>query len=171
MTVYESPLAMTEDAGDIPQELPTGRRRVRTPSTRTVLVSLLLVSVGFGGGVLEARHKGVTSTSTTAAQTATAGRTTVTAPVGTGTAGAAAGGTTFGTVKLVDGDTVYLTTASGSVVKVTLSKSTTVQVSKTSATGGLKTGATVVVRGTADASGTVTATSISQSGASPTPAG
>jgi hypothetical protein len=160
MSIDEATTApATKGAG----ELPLRRRRLHAPSARTVLVSLILASVGFGGGVLEARHKGVTTS-----PASTGGAFTAAAAARTGAAAGqgGAGSMTFGTVKLVDGDTIYLTTTDGSVVKVTTSNSTKVQVSTTSASTALTAGATVVVQGTADASGNVTATSISQSATS-----
>lgn len=167
MSIYQPPTAPVDEMS---AQLPGRLRRLAAPSTRTVLVSLMLVAVGFGGGVLEARHKGVTvgsSSATAGFAGAAAGRTAAAgAPGGTG----GQGGMTFGTVKLVDGDTLYITTTNGSVVKVTTSKTTKVQVSKTSTSGDLKAGASVVVQGTADASGNVTAISISQSAATPSTA-
>src|SRR4051794_4626028 len=106
---------------EMPEQLPDRHRRLRAPSTRTVLASLLLVSVGFGGGVLEARHKGVTSGTAATAGGFAGAPTARTAAAGAPGATDAVSGTTFGTVKLVDGDTVYLTTANGSVVKVSTS--------------------------------------------------
>jgi hypothetical protein len=168
MSIDEAPTTAISDA-DREMAAPA-RRRLRTPSTRTVLASLILVAAGFSGGVLEARHQGVTSTSS-AVRAPTTGNTTTRTATGTSTA---AGGSTFGTVKIVDGDTIYLTTADGSVVKVTTSKSTKLQVSSAGSASDLATGATVVVQGTTDASGNLTATSISQSStgaAGSTPAG
>jgi hypothetical protein len=67
---------------------------------------------------------------------------------------------TTGTVKLVDGTTLYLQTASGAVVIVRTSGRTTVQTASRSALKDLKAGQTVTVQGPAGADGTVTATSV-----------
>ena len=72
---------------------------------------------------------------------------------------AAAAGTT-GTVKLVDGDTIYVQTAAGDVVTVKTSGSTTVQTATKGTLKDVKAGDSVTVAGAADADGTVTATSV-----------
>jgi hypothetical protein len=139
----------------------------RLVSTRMVLGALILVAVGFGGGVLEAKHTGATSTSAARAGTG-ATRTGTTGGFG----GAATTGTgnsaTIGTVKLVDGSTIYLTSTDGSVVKVTTSGSTKLSVTATGKASELKAGSTIVVTGTTDASGDLKATAITQSGAAAT---
>jgi len=87
------------------------------------------------------------------------------AGVGGGGFGGAAAGATFGTVKLVDGDKIYVQTASGDVVTVKTSTSTKIQVSKAGKAKDLKTGSVVIVAGDKDAQGTVDATSVTQSSA------
>ena len=57
------------------------------------------------------------------------------------------GGATIGTVKLVDGNNVYLTDSSGATVKVTLAKGGTVTVSKKGTLADLTPGTAVVVVG------------------------
>ncbi|MBE3013577.1 hypothetical protein IL992_31010 [Microbispora sp. NEAU-D428] len=83
---------------------------------------------------------------------------------GTG-AGAGPGGMTFGTVKLVDGDKIYVQTVNGGVVTVTTSGDTKVQVTRTGKVSDLKPGSFVTVAGTADAQGQVTATSVTEGSA------
>ncbi|WP_204060059.1 hypothetical protein [Microbispora corallina] len=73
------------------------------------------------------------------------------------------GGVTFGTVKLVDGGKVYVQTAGGGVVTVTTGKDTKIQVSKAGKVSDLKPGNVVVVNGTKDAQGNVTATTVTES--------
>ena len=82
---------------------------------------------------------------------------------GAGGAGAAAGATT-GTVKLVDGANVYVTDASGNVVKVATSDATRITKSGPGVLGDVKPGSTVVVQGQKGPDGTVTATAISATG-------
>ncbi|MEV4454997.1 hypothetical protein [Microbispora sp. NPDC049633] len=77
-------------------------------------------------------------------------------------AGAGSGGMTFGTVKLVDGDKIYVQTANGGVVTVTTSGDTRVQVSRAGKVSDLKPGSFVTVAGAADAQGQVAATSVTQ---------
>jgi hypothetical protein len=76
--------------------------------------------------------------------------------------GGGAGGT-FGTVKLVDGDTVYLTSQDGSIVKVrTSAAGTTITHSVTGKASDLQPGQDVIVQGSADADGTITATRVTE---------
>ena len=67
---------------------------------------------------------------------------------------------TTGTVKLVDGTTVYVETADGTVVTVRTSTGTAVQLAQTAKVSDLKTGATVTVEGAAGTDGVVTATKV-----------
>ncbi len=76
---------------------------------------------------------------------------------GAGGAGGTAGRGVTGTVKLVDGTTLYVVEADGTVVTVKTSGTTTVAVP--GALGDLKPGQTVVVQGQ-DSNNTVTATSV-----------
>ncbi|MFC8453117.1 hypothetical protein [Kitasatospora sp. NPDC057223] len=75
------------------------------------------------------------------------------APAGGTTGQAAGGGFTRGTVKVVDGTTVYLTDAAGNTIKVTTGDSTKVQLNKEGKVGDLQPGQSVTVVGTPDASG------------------
>jgi hypothetical protein len=86
---------------------------------------------------------------------------------GAGANGGTGGGMTLGTVKLVDGKTLYLQTAGGEIVQVKTGGSTTVRISKDGSLKDLKPGSTVVVRGTPGADGTMTATSVDQGGGLP----
>lgn len=82
-------------------------------------------------------------------------------------AGAGAAGLTFGTVKLVDGDTIYLTDAQGNTVKVTTSGSTKVTESKDGKVADLKPGQTVTIRGAKDSAGNVAASTVTEGGTVP----
>jgi hypothetical protein len=68
-------------------------------------------------------------------------------------------------VTLVDGDTVYVTTADGQVVIVKTSSSTTLRSEQALSLKDLKVGSTVTVAGSAGADGSVTATQITQTAA------
>lgn len=72
---------------------------------------------------------------------------------------------TMGTVQRIDGKTIYLKTADGTTVKVAIDGSTKVKVSKNGTAKDLKSGTSVVVQGSADKSGTVTATTVNEAGA------
>ncbi|MGI5154306.1 hypothetical protein [Microbispora sp. CA-102843] len=82
-----------------------------------------------------------------------------------GGAGAGAGGMTFGTVKLVDGDKIYVETVNGGVVTVTTSGDTKVQVTRSGKVSDLKPGSFVTVAGNADAQGQVAATTVTEGSA------
>lgn len=159
------------------------RRRLVTPTTR-VLLALVAAAAVFLAGVLVERTQVKTSssalpaglpaglaalfggqTTTTATGRAGANRTTTTA--GTGAQ------TTFGTVKLVDGSNVYVSDAQGNVVKVATNGQTKVRVSTDADISKLATNTTVIVQGTRDKDGLVTATQISetQGGAGGLPSG
>lgn len=77
-------------------------------------------------------------------------------------AGAGGGGTTIGTVKLVDGDKIYVQTVGGGVVTVTTSDDTKVRVTRTGKVSDLKPGSFVTVAGTTDDQGRVAATSVTE---------
>ena len=70
-------------------------------------------------------------------------------------------------MKLVDGTNVYVTTADGSIVKVTTSPTSKVSKATPGSVGDLKAGDTVVVQGATGADGSVAATSITQTGGAP----
>ncbi len=76
--------------------------------------------------------------------------------------GFAAGNATIGTIKLIDGHTVYVQTSAGDIVEVSTSAGTKVTASSTVPVKDLQPGTTVIVEGTKNSSGGVTATSISQ---------
>lgn len=78
---------------------------------------------------------------------------------GTGTGG---GTTTTGTVKLVDGSTVYIQTANGTTVTIKTGGSTSVNVSQSGSLSDLKAGATVAIQGQTGSDGAVTATQITR---------
>ncbi|WP_305784742.1 DUF5666 domain-containing protein [Symbioplanes lichenis] len=77
-------------------------------------------------------------------------------------ASAAAAGPTTGKVKLVDGTTIYVETTGGDVVTVRTSGDTAVKKATTGKLKDVKAGDTVSVQGSADADGTVTATSVTK---------
>ena len=82
---------------------------------------------------------------------------------GTGVAGGA--GVTVGRVKLVDGKNVYVTDTSGGITKVVTDSASTITVSSSGKVSDVKPGDTVIVRGATAKDGSVTATSLTDSGA------
>jgi hypothetical protein len=106
-----------------------------------------------------------------------ADRISIMSPTGTGAPGAAgrrpftAGGVTVGTVTSTGNGTLTVTEADGTAVTVTTSATTTVSKTVASSVGDLATGQSVVVRGTANADGSVNATQIQVGGAGLSPFG
>jgi hypothetical protein len=75
-------------------------------------------------------------------------------------AGAAGANALVGTVTLVKGNTLYVTNAAGSLVKVSLGSSTTITKSSTITAAGLLQGDTVVVTGATAKNGAIAATRV-----------
>ena len=161
--------------GDLAEELAVEPRpRRRLPSVTVLLGAGVILVGGFVGGVQADRHWGAQKSSDPAAliRQLAAGRGAQSgglggaggfggsrgATQGRGQAGGQAAGTT-GTVKLVDGDVIYVQTPDG-IVRVRTSGSTKVTLAKKSTVKALKAGSTVVVQGTPGQDGTVTATSV-----------
>lgn len=82
---------------------------------------------------------------------------------GGNTPGGGGGNVTFGQVKLVDGDNLYVTNAQGNTVKVSAT-SAQITTSQPGTLNDLKPGETVIVQGQAAKDGTVKATSVSTGG-------
>jgi hypothetical protein len=169
--------------GDLAEELAAEPRPRRRPPSITVLLgAAVLIVGGFIAGAQADRHWG-RSSGPSALFPQAAGRGGQSgggggfgagafgqngAQNGSGAAGggaqgrgsaSAAGGGTSGTVKLVDGSTIYVQTANG-IVRVKTTGSTKVTVAKKSTAKALKAGSPVVVQGTPGQDGTVTATSV-----------
>jgi hypothetical protein len=148
------------------------RIRVTTPLTR-VLLALVVVAVAMLGGALLDRWQrpassGSSNLAAIAAQFRNGGPSGASGASGASGNGAGglggAGGATIGTVKLVDGNNVYVQDLQGNTIKVTTKPSTTVSVTKTGKTSDLAPGSTVIVQGKQNPDGTsMAATSISQS--------
>jgi hypothetical protein len=75
-------------------------------------------------------------------------------------AASAAAAATTGTVKLVDGNTIYVQTANGDLVTVKTDAKTSVATANKGKLSDVKAGQSVTVQGAAGADGTVTATSV-----------
>ena len=149
----------------------TRRPRAKLPSLTLVLVALLVASAGFLGGIVVGKHYGSSSSpaspfSRFAAAGSATGGTGSGAGAGfggrSGGGGFAAGNATIGTIKLIDLSTVYVQTAEGDIVQVSTSAGTKVTASITIPVKDLKPGETVIVEGSKNSTGGVTATSISQ---------
>ncbi|HXR69877.1 hypothetical protein [Actinocrinis sp.] len=177
-------LAIPPRADDLGTALAARPPRLKLPKITLALAGAALICAGFVGGVLVQKHLGGSSSSGRGnfAAAFTGGRTGTgtTGRTGTGTGagtggffgrggtGAAGGGAITGTVTVVSGNKLYVTAADGSVYTVTTSGSTVINVTKSGALSQLKPGQTVVIAGTNDNSGDVTATSITASSSSST---
>jgi hypothetical protein len=158
------------DAGYDLEPLPLPSRR-RLPLLTALLVVALVAVAAFIGGVEVQKRMGSGSGSSAggssfASRFARAGSSAAGAtgrPTGSA-GGFAGGGTTFGTVSLIKGSTLYVTDASGNTVKVTTSGAT---VSKTASASikAIRPGQTVVVRGSSGRNGELAAQSITIGGA------
>ena len=148
-------------------------RGIRLGVPVAALLAVLLVAAGFWGGALvEKRHGGSSSSGGRAGGSGFAARfRAAAAAAATGATGATGAGdfpgfggassAAAGTISVVDGDTLYVLTTTGALVKVTLNPSTTVTRNAKSQALDLRPGDTVVVQGTAGANGDVAASSIS----------
>lgn len=151
----------------------------QTPKRRLSWLTGLLVVLVVGGGAFLAgvqvqKHhdKGLTtvaaSTTGAAARASTGTGSTGTGGTGgTGTGATGRGfgaGATVGQVKLVDGSTIYVTDTSGNTVTVNTTGASTYTKTETVALNAIQPGDTVIVRGAAQADGTISAASVTDSG-------
>jgi hypothetical protein len=161
------------DQNDFAAELAKAAPRRWWNRGTLVLGAVALMLGGFLGGLQVQKHYGTGTTAATARPGAGAG---VGARGGfpgggafgggaapTAAASAAAAAPTTGTVKLVNGTTLYVETADGTVVTVRTSGRTTVQSATKGKLKDVKAGDTVSVQGAADTEGTVTATTVTES--------
>ena len=170
LDVLSSPL----DNDDELTAVLTRRPRVKLPSLTLVLVTLVVASAGFLGGIVVGKHYGSSgSGSPASAFSRFAAGASATARTGSGSGAGlggrgggggefAAGNATIGTIKLIDGSTVYVQTPAGDIVQVSTSAGTKVTASSTVPVKDLQPGETVIVEGSKNSTGGVTATSISQ---------
>ena len=157
---------------------PPPRRRLHW--TTAVLIVALIVVAAFAGGILAQKHWGGSSSSGFTLPTggnlpagfpgaATGGATTTggsgsTSGFPAGLAQGGFGGGTRGTVSYVDGDILYVSTGSGSVVKVRIPKGLTVDRTVKAKASSIRPGETVVVQGATGTNGTVKATGVTVTG-------
>jgi Domain of unknown function (DUF5666) len=143
---------------DLAERLAAAPRRRRMPVATVVLGAGVLLVAGFAAGVRADRQWGASSRESAPSLGQFAARGGGQGFQGLGQRAADANATT-GTVRLVDGDTVYVQTTSG-IVRVRTNASTKVTVAKKATAKDLRTGSRVVVHGTPAQDGTVTATSV-----------
>jgi hypothetical protein len=167
-SLHEAELANDPFDDDLADRLQTRAPRKKTPRTTMALAGIVVLVGGFVGGILVQKNFGTTTTTanTPGGTGGFGGFGGGQTGGGTGTnggqagTGAAARNATTGTVKLVDGTTLYITTADGSVVTVKTSGTTAVRSSQSAALKDIPAGATVTIQGTTGSDGTVTATQV-----------
>jgi len=165
-------------------ELPGRPRRQFFNRWSALLFAVILGAVGFYVGVrVEKGQLASTSTASPfAALAGAAGRTGAAGTSTTGTSGASsfasrfggdaggfagfggASGATIGTISSVNGNTLYITETSGNTVKVTLSSATKITKSEGVSKSKLYPGDSVVIAGVKGSGGTVSATTVTDSG-------
>jgi hypothetical protein len=172
---YESHERGWDRSDQEPSFAPRRPRRRFFNRRSAALAALITCAAGFYAGIrVEKSQLG----STTAAGTSSAQR-----PGGTGAGAGGQGGfpgagrfggggnASFGTVSSVNGNTIYLTDPTGNTVKVTLSSTTKLTKSLGVSRTALHPGDSVVIQGVKNSSGTLVATSVSDSGANTTGSG
>lgn len=173
---YHNPEQNLDTPESEPPMTPSRPRRRFLNRRSAVLAAVATCAAGFYTGVRVEKSQLTSSTSSVTA--AATGRTGAAATGRTGAGGfpgaagfGAGGGTggdaSAGTIASVDGNTIYLMESSGNTIKVKLASGTKLTKSLSVAKSSLSPGDTVVIQGVKGANGTVTATSISDSGVRP----
>jgi hypothetical protein len=167
----DTPGPEPEDAeeDEWPVRSPAKGLRLRIPAA--IIVAVLLLALGFWGGAIAQKNHTTASAAGGAAAFAARLRNAGSGATGTSggggsqlpgdTTGTAGSGATTGTVSVVDGDTLYILTASNQLVKVTLTASTTLTRNAKAKAVQLRPGDTVVVQGSTAKNGSVQAASVS----------
>jgi hypothetical protein len=181
---------LQDDFADDPQSddefgdlagLPGRPRHVLVNRWTTLLAAIVLGGACFYGGVRVEKSK--VPTASTSAAAGFAERTSAFTAAGRGAGGRSgaagapagfaggfggaaggAGGATSGTIATIDGDSLDVTETGGNTVKVDLSDATTLSKTSTVAKSKLYPGDTVSISGTTGSSGTIKATSVTDSG-------
>jgi hypothetical protein len=157
---------VTAEADEEDWLAPPPKRGVRLKLVTLVLLVAAAAAGAFWTGTVVQKHNGPASTSGSAAALISRFRS---AAAGAGAGGAGSGGgfgasrvapTASGTLTDMTGTTLYLTDASGALIKVVTTPSTTVTRTGVGQPGTLTIGDTITVEGTKGTDGTVTATRV-----------
>jgi hypothetical protein len=178
MTTYDTQSETTENtqAIDVPPAPPyddgdepdfTPRPRKRAHRLTYVLGGLALVAIGALGGIAIQKHEDHGSTTAASPTGAPAGAFAGGRGAGGGAPGAGGGaggaGATVGTVKLIDGNNIYVTEANGTVVKVAVNAASQLTKTDPATIKDITPGESVIVRGATGTDGSVTATAVTAS--------
>ncbi len=154
------------DEDEWPMRSPRPGLRLKYPTA--VLLALLIGAGGLWGGAALQRAHGTSGTASAASNFArlfSSRGSSGTARGGFSGFSGASAGAAAGIVTTIEGNTLYVTTASGGLVKVMLGTSTTyTRVAKSTASA-MQPGDTVIVQGTKEKNGTVAATSVADTAA------
>ena len=166
---YETEQPFEDDGGLDPFVSPGRPRRRFSGKGSAILLAVLLGAVGFYVGVRV--EKGQMTTASTGTGTRSLASIFGGAAARGGAsrfpgAGGAGGGGSVGTVSAINGRTVYLKSVSGNTIKVSLNSATKITKSEPAARSAIRPGDSVVIRGASNANGTLSAASVSDSGAS-----
>jgi len=159
----EDLLATPPVADDLGAQLAARPPRAKLPKLTLALAAAVLIGAGFLGGLTAGKSSASTGSGSLPAGLAGGFPGGGSLPSGGPGAGGSGTGGTVGTIKLVDGHTIYVQTFSGSIIRVSTAGSTRIQVSATGTVKDLQPGQTVVVQGSKRSDGSVAATSVSQS--------
>jgi hypothetical protein len=127
----------------------------------TVLGVALIAALGVWGGAELQKRQGASSASTAPTGLPTGFPSRFGNATGAAGTGTTAGAVSVGTVTVISGKTLYLTSSSGGIIKVKLTGKTTYTRTAKSASTGLKPGDTAIVQGAKNTAGVVVATSVS----------
>jgi hypothetical protein len=143
-----------------PQQVASNGLRVQ-PLTALLGISLIATLGIWGGAELQKRQGSGAAASSSAPSGGFAARAAGATGQGSFTgAPSGAANVTSGTVTVISGKTLYLTSSSGAIIKVKLTNKTTYTRTAKSASTGLKPGDTAIVQGAKNAAGVTVATSI-----------
>jgi hypothetical protein len=169
MTVTDKPTNSPQDdewegLDEEDLEGPAPRRRM---GLLTAALAVLVVGGGaFWAGVLVQKHHDHSLVNTSSVGAAAAARTGRTGTGATNSgAGGGLGGATVGQVKLVDGSTIYVTDASGNVLTVSTTGASTYTKQNPATLKDIQPGDTVAIRGIAQSDGSLSAATVTDSGA------
>ena len=142
----------------------TRKARISMRPLTAVLAAILIATVAvYAGARLEKSHSGGATASSGSLAAAFAARGAGgfgQGPTGGAGGSGAASGLTTGTVTEVTPKLLYLTSSTGSLIKIALTSTTTFTRTAASPKGGLSLGDTAIVRGAKDARGVLVATSV-----------
>ncbi len=149
------------DLTDLDWPAETTKTSLRLAKTTAILIGLLLLAGGFWGGVMLQKNEGSSSSSGFPNLAALrSGLSSAAGSAGGSSPFGSSSNSTIGTVTDIIGNTLYVTDSSGSLVKVSLSSSTTVSRNAKASLSALKPGDSVVVSGVKTSNGQMTASSI-----------